>query len=114
MFATEIAMQRDAGAEGKGLALKCLVDRREISEAATREVIEIAIVGGSEQSFAPGEEGLGIYRQSRLVELSFTIHVAPPKLGASCDVAYQRQRYHGFGMQDAGMLVREQNNVNTR
>jgi hypothetical protein len=82
MFAAEIAMQRDPWAEGKGFALKRVVDRREIAKSATREVVEIAIVGGSEQGFAPREKRLGIEGNGGFVEFSFIVKIAPVDFGS--------------------------------
>ena len=70
-------MQGDARTKSEGGPLECAVEGGKVLGAATGEIVEIFFVGGSEQSFAPGEEGLGIETDGALVEFRFVVEVAP-------------------------------------
>jgi|SRR6185369_7164970 hypothetical protein len=82
LLATKIAMQRDARAEVERLVAERVVDGGKVAQAVAGEVVQIVIVGGSEERFAPGEEGFGVEGDRGLVELGFVVKVAPAKTNA--------------------------------
>ena len=89
LFAAEVAVQGDAWAEGEGFLLQGAVDCRQILRASAGEIVEIFFVGGSEQGFAPGKEGLGVEADGALVEIGFAVEIAPPAFGRAGQVRWR-------------------------
>ena len=77
---------------------------REIVETRAGEVVQIALIGRSKQSFAPGKERLGVETDGCFVEFGFAIKIAPVQFRAPPKIAIQRETACRVRLQSARIL----------
>ena len=74
-------MEGDAGAESEGFFLQCTVNCGQVLGATAGEIIKIFFIGGGEEGFAPGKEGLGVEADGAFVKFCLVVKIAPSAFG---------------------------------
>src|SRR5580704_13510988 len=80
VLSAKIAVQCDRRPGRKRFASERSVNVREIMKSGSRKVVQISLIGRSEQRFSPGKQRLGVDADCRFVKFGLAINIAPAQL----------------------------------